>query len=212
MGVKENLLNKISLITDGEQRVFESGKKAEYDAFWDGLQNHGDGTADYRYMFWYWPDEIYNPKYPIYSTKSSMISCFQNAAITNTKVDIDISKTNTANGMFTFCKVRTIPKLIVSEKVTVETMFSSCNTLEDLTVEGYFGTSITFASCTKLKKPSIVSVINALSPNKNGLTVTLSLASVQKAFETSEGANDGNTSAEWKTLTDTKTNWTISLV
>jgi hypothetical protein len=40
----------------------------------------------------------------------------------------------------------------------------------------------------------------------------LPLRAVNKAFETSEGANDGKTSTEWETLIGTKTNWTIAYV
>ena len=55
---------------------------------------------------------------------------------------------------------------------------------------------------TSLNKTSITSIINALSTTATGKSVTLSKAAVNKAFTTDE----------WKALTDTRTNWTISLV
>lgn len=61
-------------------------------------------------------------------------------------------------------------------------------------------------------KVSLASVINALSSATTGLTVTLRLDAVKKAFETAEGANDGNTSDEWTALAATKPNWTINLI
>jgi hypothetical protein len=53
------------------------------------------------------------------------------------------------------------------------------------------------------------------------LTAKFSLKAVNKAFETSEGANDGSTSEEWFTLTESKVQdennskeyyWFISLI
>lgn len=55
---------------------------------------------------------------------------------------------------------------------------------------------------TSLNKASITSVINTLSTTTTGKSVTLSKTAVNNAFTT-----DG-----WKALTDTRTNWTISLV
>lgn len=63
----------------------------------------------------------------------------------------------------------------------------------------------------KLDKESFVSIINALSKTTTGLTVTLSLAAVNRAFETSVGANDGEKSAEWNDLIADYRNWNISL-
>jgi hypothetical protein len=60
-------------------------------------------------------------------------------------------------------------------------------------------------------KETIVSMINTLSQNATGMVATVGKKAVDKAFETSEGANDGSENAEWLTLTATKTNWTISL-
>ena len=50
-----------------------------------------------------------------------------------------------------------------------------------------------------------------LTDTASGKTITFSKTAVNKAFETSAGANDGSTSAEWLALVGTKPNWTISL-
>ena len=57
---------------------------------------------------------------------------------------------------------------------------------------------------------SIESVVNC-ALNANTVRLTFSEEAVNKAFETSEGANDGSNSTEWKALADTKKNWTITL-
>jgi hypothetical protein len=80
-------------------------------------------------------------------------------------------------------------------------------------VEGVIGCDYFDVSPAKsLDKESITSIIDALSPATSGLTVTLSEAAVQKAFETSPGAADGVDTVEWVELYDTKPNWTIALV
>lgn len=54
-------------------------------------------------------------------------------------------------------------------------------------------------------------IINGLNSEVTGQTLTLRLAAVKKAFETSEGANDGDTSETWNALVASKPNWTITL-
>lgn len=93
--------------------------------------------------------------------------------------------------------------------------FNDCTALEELILSGSLvrgGLDLHWS--TKLNKASIESVINALSDTTSGLAITLSKAAVDKAFETSEGANDGSTSAEWDALggiNRPRQNWTISL-
>ena len=90
---------------------------------------------------------------------------------------------------------------------------TSCTQIINLTLEGVIGQNgFNIGGCANLSKASWISIINALSSTTSGLSITGSLASVKKAFETSEGANDGDTSPEWETLENTKTNWTINLI
>lgn len=173
----------------------------EWNTFWDSLQHNGDGTADYRSMFFYWENDIYKPKYPIYSTKNSMTSAFANARIESTLVDVDLSKTTNCNSLFNYCsRLHTIPKLIVAEQNTFVSAFVGCAKLVNITVEGTFGNSIDFSPCP-LSKDSILSILNALSITKTDQTVTFNKNAVNAAF----------TDDEWNTLVATKTNWTIAL-
>ena len=61
---------KLKLIVENEQRVYNSGygagKEAEYDAFWDACQVNGTRT-NYRTGFGWasWKDETFKPKYDI---------------------------------------------------------------------------------------------------------------------------------------------------
>lgn len=119
------------------------------------------------------------------------------------------------NGLYmTFynAKVETFDKLVVVENVKYTSTFQGCTNLKNIVFEGVIGQPINFQWSTLLTKESMLSIMSHLSETSSGMTLTLSKVAVNKAFETSEGANDGSTSAEWVALVATKPNWTISLV
>lgn len=98
-------------------------------------------------------------------------------------------------------------------KDTSSRPFRGCTALTHMIVEGVIGCEYFDVSPAKdLDKESITSIISALSTTTSGLTVTLSEAAVNKAFETNEGANDGVSTVEWLELVEWKPNWTVSLV
>lgn len=109
-------------------------------------------------------------------------------------------------------KLHTIEVMRVVEQSEFVSVFTYCSELVNLTIEGTIGKNgFNVSPCTKLSHDSLMSIINALSTTTTGLTVTFSRTAVNKAFETSEGANDGTTSAEWLALVAAHNNWTISL-
>lgn len=129
----------------------------------------------------------------------------------------------TASNMFNNAKnLETIEKIIFYKdcKYSIAGMFNLCPKLREVQFEGellpFQGTksgNLDMSSCTLLSKNSIISCINVLSLESSGKTATFSQAAVDKAFETSEGANDGSTSDEWLALEATKEPaWTIALV
>lgn len=91
--------------------------------------------------------------------------------------------------------------------------FNGSTGIVNLTIYGTIGQNgFNVSPCINLSKDSWISIINTLSSTTTGLSITGSLASVQKAFETVEGANDGDTSPEWLALKATKSNWGVSLL
>lgn len=120
-----------------------------------------------------------------------------------------------SNGLYmTFqkAKVETIDKLIVPENLKYVNAFKECANLKNIAFDGVIGQDINFQWSTLLTRASIESIVNALSDSATGKTLTLSKAAVDKAFETSEGANDGASSQEWDSLEGLKMNWQITLV
>lgn len=192
--------------------VYEAGKKAEYDSFWDAYQENGN-RRDYSNAFYNkWNDETFKPKYDIIATSAYSACGYSNMSTIN--VVFDLSGASNTSSLFYSChNLKTIKKIIVSEKNTISNWFTYCNSLEYVTFEGVIGQNgLDFQWSTNLSKASWMNIMSKLSPFTTGLSITGSLASVKKAFETSEGANDGDTSDAWLTLCGKRDNWTISLV
>ncbi len=167
--------------------VYKAGQKAEYDKFWDVYQDYGNRT-NYANAFYNigWNDETYQPKYNIVIVGNGY-GCFGYSNITDTKVDIDISNsTNAGNFFYTCFYLKTIKKLIVSEKITSYTnFFKFCVALEDIAIEGIIGADISFADSNKLTHDSLMSIINALKDFSGTTTTkTLTLHADSKALLT----------------------------
>ena len=237
---------KFELIADA---VYDKGKQAEHDAFWDVYQQNGERTTYQNAFSCGWSTSLFKPKYLIkpgsgnyqakemfywfgsgseppldwrtvadkidLSSVTDATSLFNSARINY--IDVDLSNATTLWGCFN-CEWqitgRTHLTLKVSEKCKEYTVaFGYCAELTHLFfMDGSkIAASVSVSSATGLVKDSIESIVSALWDGASGKTLTLSLTAVKKAFETSSGANDGNTSEEWLALVASKPNWTITL-
>ena len=217
------IAEKITRAKSDYDAVYDAGKQAQYDEFWDEFQ--GNGTRGvYLYAFsmatqlYGWNDTIYNPKYPIIADAGYGVQeCFRgNTGITDTKVPI-IDRVGNIYSIFNGCNnLKRVESLTLEVPVTkANHAFFNCIELEEINVicnGGSFAADLSLQYSTKLSRASVTSIINALSTTTTGLTVTLSKTAVNKAFETTAGAGDGSTSAEWQSLIAPKSNWTISLI
>lgn len=197
----------------GRADGIEEGKQAAYDAFWDSFQYNGVARGQPN-KFYAWPNEAYKPKFPIHvMANSSSSGILQYSTITDTRVDIIFESGCTVSYAFYGCSyLKTIRKIVCYQGVNLYRVFRGCTELENIAWEGIVDyEDVDLASCTKLTKASISSTFSVLSTTANGLTVTFSKAAVDKAFETSDGANDGSTSPEWLALVATRQNVTIAL-
>lgn len=90
--------------------------------------------------------------------------------------------------------------------------FGYCYALTHCPFEGVIGQGdFDMHWSTSLDKESLTSIINCLSPDTQGLTVTLSKTAVNTAFETGAGAADGAASSTWQALIATKPGWQVDL-
>lgn len=61
-----SIADKLTTIAENEQRVFEAGKKSEYDKFWDAYQSNGTLTNYIRcFQGYFWDKDNFFPKYDI---------------------------------------------------------------------------------------------------------------------------------------------------
>lgn len=121
---------------------------------------------------------------------------------------VDASSSNSVIYMFCNCNaLKEVEKLILPLTTNSEytKMFQNCYALEEIIVEGAILRDFDIHWSTKLNKESITSIVNVLSDDATGQTLSLSSTAVTNAF--------GSTTAdEWTALVATKQNWTISLV
>lgn len=83
-----SIADKLATIAENEQKVYEAGKQAEYDKFWDNYQSNGKRT-DYGYSFYgdCWNINTFKPKYDIKSTNfTQMFPYFNN--LSETQIDL----------------------------------------------------------------------------------------------------------------------------
>lgn len=141
-----------------------------------------------------------------FSKCTSLTNAFYNAHIDNTGF-VDCSACTSLSYTFACNSNGMLNKIHL--KVVETNTFSSTFAYAGRTTELIFTDDSVIASnglnlqwSKSLTKESLVSVINALSPTIEGLTVVLSKTAKENNF----------TDEEWATLISTKSNWTISLV
>lgn len=200
-------MSLMNMVETNNQRIFDAGKIAERDNFWEIFQKGGTTKMSYNNAFSYgrFNDGNYNPKYDILVAPGTATAdqMFYNSALTSTKKPI-YNECSRLQSTFGNCsQMVEIPYLHLLETTTFGYAFTYCAELVTLIIGGTIGQNgFNVQWSTKLNKASIESIINALSAKESGLTVTLSQTAVNNAF----------TAEEWEALEATKSNWTISLV
>ena len=151
----------------------------------------------------------------------------ETAGVSNTFVDcgyvtelplIDLSRANYIATTFSnMQRLVTLPLILpTANQVNWNNTFHSCKALTNLTLTGKIyertGVALNLSWSKLLSKASIINVIECLDTSVVNQYITLSQTAVNNAFETSSGAADGSTSAEWNALIATRANWTINLL
>lgn len=200
--------------------AFEAGRKAEYDEFWDAFQRNGEEYMYYGYMFvnrdLWTQDAIEKIKYKNLKANYFAVVFQNNTSIVDLSAFSFESKTKMGlsscfNGCTNLEKCMKINCEYVYEFYA--NTFQNCTKMYELLLSGTLIRGGLNTSWSPLGKDSLVGIINALSDNPvSNPTITLRLSSVNTAFETSVGANDGAESTEWTALVATKSNWTINLI
>lgn len=226
-----SISEKLDTITENFSKVYEAGKKSEYDAFWDAYQDYGKRT-DYKVSFSGsgWNNSTFKPKYDISPTDAYMMFRYSNitgdlvSLCEKNGINMDFSNCISLQYAFAICKIarvgaiqqtgvnvrdvfnnspsiETIDKFIVKEEQCFYNVFDNCNGLKNIIFEGVIGNSINL-QWSPLTRESITNIIEHLSDSVTGQTVTFKKSAKEAAF----------TDDEWAELIAPKPNWTFSLI
>lgn len=168
------------------QQGVTDGKQAEYDRFWDGVQQNGNRT-NYSGAFYgdSWNNETFQPKYDIKIVGSTCAnSTFRETKIVGSLKDIlnslgiEIDTSRCTGFSYTFYRnesITEIPTIDMSASAAAHSVFAYNSALETIGV--IFGENQThtnlFIGCTALKNITATGVIakTGLSFNQSPLTV-----------------------------------------
>jgi hypothetical protein len=220
------------------EKAFEDGKKAEYDVFWDALQDGGNLTTYLsKFRGAGWNNQTFKPKYSIRPIAANNI--FSECKITNLKkilsdcgVEFDLSgvQYSQISQLFSNSDITDVGVLDVS----------SCTSLAYLLFQAYKLVNVdkivlssdgnttfnntTFQSCPELQEVRFEGVIvqNGFNMQWSKKLSKASITSVINALSTttsglivtlSKTAKEAAfTADEWTALVNTRPNWTITLV
>lgn len=203
-----NIAEKLTTIADNQQRVYEAGKTAEYDAFWDAFQRNGT-RSNYYVAFYsanarepFWTDKNFKPKYPISPTNAqNMLSCSSVSGDLREKADIDFSKATNVNAAISYCSNLTaIGKIdlrnVSSNSISAVTYCDALESIEEIIFKDdgtqYASSAgFSFTGCPLLKEVRIKGVINF---NFNaGMCTNLSKASIESIVNALYAPTTGKT-------------------
>lgn len=237
-----SVAEKLTTIAENEQRVYDAGKKEQYNELWDAIQINGNRT-NYDRAFYAWTENVFRPKYDIRPTSAlAMFERFNKDIKTvdmvehlkKYNVSLDFSSctsftnfllysfisrlgtvdTRSANGLsfYVAYMLETIDLLILRYDGTQTANFEMASSLKNITIQGVIGKSWNMKDCP-LSKDSIISVINALSTTTSKLTITFKKTAINEAFGID--VDDETTypeGSEYYHLRNSKPNWTFSYV
>lgn len=233
-----SIAEKLTTIAENEQKVYEAGKKAEYDAFWDTYQDCGNRES-YVTAFagWGWSNRNFYPKYDMKPTTAErMFSNFSfgngnstfdlQARCEKCGVSIDFSRCTNFYYAFAWANVSRIGVIDASSGTNFGAMFTGSAhlvTIDELIVSSTANfDSYVFSGCTALANIKITGTLAndtyfsncpLTKASMTSVVNALSPSAVGKKLVLNKSAKEAAfTSSEWDALISTKSNWTISLV
>lgn len=232
-----SIADKLTTIAENVPKVYDAGKKAEYDAFWDAHQCDASGTPlkVCRYMFAGngWHDANFKPKYKMEPTNAEGMFRYSSCqyGLYDNKDKFDFSNCTTLSQAFAYSgtlkKIGTVDTRKTSSASDLNYLFANSTALEwidklILKVNGTQTFTNTFSNANALVHIDVEGVIGNDVDFKSCPLDKASFESVVSALsDTVTGKTitfkktakeAAFTADEWVTLTATKPNWTFNLV
>ena len=192
-----SIADKIETIAENVPKVFEAGKKSQYDMFWDNYQENGQRTS-YNGAFAgnCWTVETFQPKYNIhprflqYGFWNNTINKDLVQLLANINISLDTSNCANISMAFQYSKFTRIGVIdcsaITSSMSGVFGNATNLETIDKLILTENVGFSGWFTSCAVLKNLTIEGTIgkNGFSVADSPLLTKESLTSIINALST----------------------------
>lgn len=180
-----SIAEKLTTIAENEQKVYDAGKKAQYDEFWDSYTKtiRNSGSAQNLFSGSGWNKDNFYPKYDIVplSTATAMFSYFSwdNSApyldlaqrLEDCGVTLDTSQATVVSQMFTSAYVTRIPKISVIGSPSLDRVFRGTKAVIidelELKEDGTNTFNNIFQNCSALENIVITGTIG-----QNGFSVS----------------------------------------
>ena len=110
------IAEKLATIAENEQKVFDAGKEAYYNAIWDCIQNGGNISSETTGLFRgaFWNDDTFRPKYDVVITGAGQYF-FKECCITDLKGLLEkcgkTLNTSNATNLFSMFQDSTITRI-----------------------------------------------------------------------------------------------------
>ena len=180
-----SIADKLATVAENEQKVYNAGKKAEYDKFWDACQDYGN-RENHTYAFsgyTFNPDNFY-PKYDIRPVNASrMFYTWRDGGMQHQigfnlaerlkecKVVFDSSQATSLEYAFAYSDFGELPAIDMTNATTLSSTFNACRQIKKIEkiIAGEntpFVSSSTFKDCSALQDVVFEGVIG-----QNGLNL-----------------------------------------
>ena len=135
-----NIAEKLTKIAENVPKVYEAGKKADYDSFWDAYQQSGNRVLyDFAFAGNGWNDNTFKPKYDIIPSWN-IVNMFYKSAITDLDallkkcgVTLDISVNGNYGDVFNGGAFTVLPELSFGASAwSIWGTFANCTALHTI--------------------------------------------------------------------------------
>lgn len=160
---------KTSEMAEGVSEVYEAGKQAEYDRFWDNYQQNGNRTDYFNGFGKCWTVETFKPKYDIRPTDAYMMFHFIELGgidlaeyLNNLGVTLDFSNSTNMQYAFQGAKICRVGVIDITKAVYTDKLFNGCSllhTIDTLVVSENSKAINFFSGCKSLANINIEGII-----------------------------------------------------
>ena len=187
-----SISEKLTIIAENQQKVYDAGKKKQYDEFWDNVWKKFDSSKTNQHLFAgvSWNDNTFYPNRNItfYAGRGDCI--FLLNQVSNIKqrliecgITMDTSQITNFLQMFTYARTEELPEISTISSTVLTQIFSECKILKSvdkliLKNDGSQSFSSSFNNCISLENIVIEGVIGKSISFQHSPLSTASIVSI----------------------------------